>query len=293
MNHSVHAGSELKIYPVLARTAAAADLSRQCRWWHILRAVASRRHGWQWFTVDQVIAIFERYGLSRRQVYDLFAGDSPFFRVNRARGVVALVGLQNVCDALQCAAGRPVALPSNQVSGRLTAWKAAVYALSFERKPRNISRRRLQAEAGASPSTQRRYERSAGVKVEYQFAYAIEDETTKIPDGAPWWYDTIDGENVVVWQMVNRYILHRDTRKIQPAHCCRGMSRKTRRTSPANGDGVHGRRRFIFDNEPRRLPAGSFAVRDGAGRQFGYADPHGTYRSGTLFRFAHTCYNFA
>lgn len=277
----------VKVYPGLARAAAAADLSRQCRWWHILRGVASRRDGWQWFTIDQVIAEFGQYGLDRRQAYALFAaGSNTFFEVNHSRGVVALVGLVRACEALQCSAGRPVALPIEQIAGRLTAWKAAVYALGFANKARNISRRRLQTETGAAPSTQRRYEAQTGVKASPQFAYAAEGETTTIPDGAPWWYDTIDDENVVVWQIVNRLTLHRDTRTITPAHCRRGMSRRSR-FSPNYGDGVH-KRRSMFDNEPRRLPAGSSAVRDGAGRQFGYTDTGGTYRSGALFRIVHT-----
>lgn len=290
MTNSVLAMSELKIYPSLARTAATADLSRACRWWHILRAVASQRDGWQYFVIEDVIAIFGQFGLDRRQAYALFAGDGKlFFEVNHRRGVVALVGLQRVCEALECDAGRPVALPVNQVSGRLTGWKAAVYALAFARKPRNISRQRLQAETGASPSTQRRYEAAAGVLVEPQFAYVADGEETQIPDGAPWWHDVIDGERVTVWQIVNRLVLHRDTRKIQPAHCRRGQSRKAR-FSPANGDGVH--RRSIFDKQPRRLPAGSSAVRNPS-CEFGYVNTGGRYHAGALFRVVHSCYNFA
>ena len=261
MTTSVHAPSELKIYPALARTAAAADLSRACRWWHILRAVASRRDGWQWFTLQDVVAIFERYDLSRRQAYDLFAGSGGlFFRVNRARGVVAIVGLQAVCEALGCAAGRPVALPTEQVAGRLTAWKAAVYALAFERKARNISRQRLQDEHGASPSTQRRYEAQTGVHVEAKFCFAPDGVTTSIPDGAPWWWENRRGVNGVTWRTVNQYVLHRDTRTISPTRCRRGMSRKIRR-SPAYGDGMN-HWKYLYDKTPRQQPGGDFAVLD-------------------------------
>lgn len=275
--------SNIKIYPALARAALAVGLARQCRWWHILRGVVARQGGWQYFTRDQVIAIFDAHGVDRRQAYHLFEDGGIFFEVNHRRGVVALVGLQRVSEALGCDTGRPVLLPVEQVSGKVSKWKAAVYALAFERKPRNISRRRLQEETGVSGSTQRRYERAAGVKVERQFAYAKEGEEVKIPDGAPWWWETIDGAPVMVWQVVNRLILHRDTRKIHPTHCRRGMSRKIKRTSPKNGDGVHGRRRSIFDKEPRRLPAGSSLVRNPGAGLFGYINRSGRMQSGGLF----------
>lgn len=274
--------NEIKIYPGLARAAAAADLSRQCRWWHILRDVASRRDGWQWFTLAEVIAIFEDYGLSRRQAYDLFGGSSIFFRVNRARGVVGLVGLVAVCEALQCASGRPVALPSNQVAGRLTAWRAAVYALGFANKARNISRRRLQDETGAAPSTQRRYEAATGVKAVALFEFAPAGVETRVPDGAPWWHVNHDGIDGVTWRTVNKYILHRDTRKIDPARCRRGMSRKTKQTSPAYGDGVHVRARFLHDKRPQKQPHGAYGVLSSAG-EFEYYNHTGRRVAGPVY----------
>lgn len=259
--------NELKIYPGLARAAAAADLSRQCRWWHILRGVASRRAGWQWFEVGQVVAIFAQYGLSRRQAYDLFDGGSGiFFEVNRSRGVVALVGLVRACEALGCSAGRPVALPIEQIAGRLTAWKAAVYALGFASKARNISRRRLQTETGAAPSTQRRYEAQTGVKKMALFEFAPIGVKTSIPEGAPWWHVNHNGIDGVAWPTVNQYVLHRDTRKISPVRCRRGMSRKAR-ISPANGDGVHVR--YLHDKRPLRQPHDAYGVLDnGSGFEY-------------------------
>lgn len=257
----------VKVYPGLARAAAAADLSRQCRWWHILRGVASRRDGWQWFTVDQVISEFGQYGLDRRQAYALFAaGSNTFFEVNRSRGVVALVGLVRACEALGCSAGRPVALPIEQIAGRLTAWRAAVYALGFANKARNISRRRLQTETGAAPSTQRRYEAQTGVKKMALFEFAPAGVETNIPEGAPWWHVNHNGVDGVAWPTVNKYVLHRDTRKISPVRCRRGMSRKAR-ISPANGDGVHVR--FLHDKRPLRQPHGAYGVLDN-GSEFEY-----------------------
>jgi hypothetical protein len=147
-----------------------------------------------------------------------------------------------------------------QIAGRLTAWKAAVYALSFERKARNISRRRLQAETGAAPSTQRRYEAQTGVHVEAKFCFAPDGVTTSIPDGAPWWYENRRGVNGVTWRTVNEYVLHRDTTTISPTRCRRGMSRNIRR-SPAYGDGMH-RRKYLYDKTPRQQPNGDFAVLD-------------------------------
>lgn len=271
----------IKIYPGLARVAMAAGWSRDCRWWHILRAVASRRDGWQWFTVEDVVDIFGRYGLSRRQAYDLFAaGNGVFFEVNRARGVVALVGLQRVCEALQCAAGRPVALPINQVSGRLTAWRSAVYALGFAVKARNISRQRLQDETGASPSTQRRYEAQTGVTVEALFEFAADGVTTSIPDGAPWWFTTHNGIAGVTWQTVNKYTLHTETRSITPARCRRGMSRKIR-CSPANGDGMH-RRKHFFDKMPHKQPQTAYGVLDN-GSVFDYHSAAGKRVAGPVY----------
>jgi len=271
----------VKIYPGLARASMSADLSRQCRWWHILRMEAAARCGWQWFTFDEVIAIFAQYGLSRRQAYDLFDGGSDiFFEVNHSRGVVALVGLVRACEALQCAAGRPVALPTAQVSGRLTAWKAAVYALGFANKSRNISRRRLQAETGAAPSTQRRYEAATGVKKMALFEFAPIGVETAIPDGAPWWYVNHNGIGGVAWRTVNKYTLHRDTRKIEPTRCRRGMSRKAKQPSPAYGDGVHVR--FLHDKRPLKQPYGAYGVLDN-GSEFEYYADDGRRVAGPVY----------
>lgn len=302
--------SHIKLYAGLARTVMALDahspeyagLLRQFRWWTALRG--AKPHGVEWFTDDEVIAIFARYGMSRTQYYNLVTtadNGSIFFTVDDS-GIVRLSSLQNVCTALLCVPGDVVLIPCADVAGHISRFKAAIRAAQNAYRPSMASRATLQKELGLSASTQRRYEKTTGLSAIANYCEAdrydsdgLPVESLPIPDDAYFWFSD-DGQRVI-WQVPNLYAADREFLQVGLKPARRGLARKVGKLvrSGLNDTGeVERRQRFFYLQEPKRAgqtykPEHSHAIlqRDANGTPLTYCRPssNGEMTAGRLFAY--------
>lgn len=234
MNHSTERtnNKQLRVYPLLGRAVLRSGADSVYRAWLMLRN--AKPHGYQWHTQAEVVATFAAYGLSRSRWYALLDDPhfSTFFEFDELRGWLILRGLKSVCRRMETLPGTAVWVDGKSFH-RLDKFRAAVYAARYGEKPTRLGRNTIAKESGVSRTSQWRYERSEGVKVEENYESMPLAEYKKlllsggalpIPEGmaeARGWnfVRLIDGIPYIVWQTVNTF-----TNDIERAP--RGMARK-------------------------------------------------------------------
>lgn len=232
-NASRYEAQHIRVFPLLARAASAANAMPVFRLWTFLRN--AKPCGVEHFTRDEVIAVLASYGLSRSRWYALLEHPhfATFFHYDDKHRRLFRRGLEAVCADLDTGSGRSVWVAKKRCH-RLQAFNAECYAASIGAEGRRVARSTLATETGRSASTQRRYEELTGVQTESNYVYASIDDTGDLPiperqrdrrnDGYVTQLD--DGESVIVWQTVNTY--RNEQRDLAPVGMSRRVARKLR-----------------------------------------------------------------
>lgn len=160
------AAEGLRTYPDLSAYCLQDGLDLPYRLWLILR---HHENGQGWATIEDVIRLSP--GNKRQTKTWLRKGNGLFWNPDD-HGRIWLMGLGAVCERLHVIPWRgTVNIPSEDI-GNLKRFRAALYASFFAFKPKTISRGKLTEKFGRSAPTLREWEKTAGVKVQRNTAWA-------------------------------------------------------------------------------------------------------------------------
>lgn len=273
---------QVKVYPLLGKAVLRVGAASVYRAWLMLRN--AKPHGYQWHTQTEVISTFAGYGLSRSRWYSLLDDPhfSTFFTLDERNNRLFLRGLLDVCQDLETLPGTAVWVEGKKLHRLVgdNSFQSAVYAARYNDKPVRLGRDTIAEETGVSRTSQWRYEKAEGVKVEqnYESVSLPNSDDLSLPEsmaGADGWYfvRVIDGQRVLIWQTVNTY-----TNGIDRAR--RGMARKVSNAVRRTLSWAESERRpghFIDFRDKTRKPVirGTVAI-----YQKKYADIHPVKKGG-------------